>query len=358
MASRIRRLGPYWSFIDRPVETDARAGRNHSNRLVRELAHDVRHPVGRVTGLVLDPAAQDSGQAWSHAGDRGIVAETADREQPRRNRLPQQRAVAGDHRLLLQRKPHVRRVRANRFAEESRRGHADDRERVTFHDERRSEERRVRPVDALPQAMAEHDDRRCRGPVVIRREQATAEGADAERGEIRSAGILRAHGPAGLVRALTPDAQQRAAPVERGDVVELRRSRLQSLVQRERKQSPGTVAARGDGVVPVADPVQPRRVRHGQRPEHDAVDEREDGGGPADSERQHADRRETEPGRPPQRAEHVGEASDQRIEPVPAPDGKHVAAAVFDLIVVSSHRSTLSATTRLIDTCTAIRYTH
>ena len=105
-------------------ETDARAGRNHPDRLVGELANDVRHPVGRVVGLVLDPAAQDPGQARSHARDRGIVAETTDREQPRRNRLPQQRAVAGDQRLLLQGDPQVRRVRANRFAEESRRRHA------------------------------------------------------------------------------------------------------------------------------------------------------------------------------------------------------------------------------------------
>jgi len=141
-------------------ETDASACRNDRDRLVGELANDIGHPVARISGIVLYPLAQDFGQARSHSGDRGIPPETADHAQPCRNRLMQQRAAAGNQRLLLQWDPDVRRIAAKSFAEKSRRRHANHRKRVTLHDERRADDRWVGAVRSLPRMVAQHDDRR------------------------------------------------------------------------------------------------------------------------------------------------------------------------------------------------------
>ena len=110
------------------------------------------HPVGRIAGIVLHPLPQHAGQPRRHAVDRRARAQPADHAQPRRDRLAQQRRLAGDQRLLLQRHPQVRRVAAQRFAEEARRRDADDGERVPFDDERGADRpsgrRRRSPVQA------------------------------------------------------------------------------------------------------------------------------------------------------------------------------------------------------------------
>ena len=93
-----------------------------------------------------DPLAQDAREPRRDAVDGGAGFEAADDAQPRGDRLAQQRAAAGDHRLLLQRDPEVGRIVAERFAEEARRRDADDRERVALDDERRADERLIAAV--------------------------------------------------------------------------------------------------------------------------------------------------------------------------------------------------------------------
>ena len=73
-------------LLDRKApETDARACRNNLDRLVGEFANDIGHQVVRITGVVLDPLPQDSGQTEIHSGDRGVTPETTDHGQPRRS---------------------------------------------------------------------------------------------------------------------------------------------------------------------------------------------------------------------------------------------------------------------------------
>ena len=65
---------------------------------------------------------------------------------------------------------------------------------------------------------------------------------------------------------------------------------LDALEQREREHAPAILrAALHAAVVAVADPVEPRRVAHRQRLQHHRMDEREDGRGAADAERQRQD---------------------------------------------------------------------
>ena len=80
---------------------------------------------GGIAGVVLHPVAEHAGEPRRDAVDRRARPQPADDAQPRRNRLAQQRAVAVDERLLLQRHPEVRRVAAQRLAEESGRRDAD-----------------------------------------------------------------------------------------------------------------------------------------------------------------------------------------------------------------------------------------
>ncbi len=206
-----------------------------------------------------DPLTKNFRQAGSHSFDRGIRSQTADHGQPRRHRLTQQRAAAGNHRLLLQRNPHLRRVGANRFAEESWFRDANHGEWVTLHDQCRSHNRFVRAVFRGPRLMAEHDDWRRRRPVVKWREHTSAERANAERGKIRARNVFRAQRLGSVCGALSPDAQG-VGQAERRDALELRRRGLQSLVERKWKETPAAVATLGDGVVAVSDPVQTRRV--------------------------------------------------------------------------------------------------
>ena len=85
--------------------------------------------------------------------------------------------------------------------------------------------------------------------------------------------------------ALPPDAEPRAAGLERGELLELRRLGFQALEQRIREHPPAILrAALHAAVVAVADAIQARRIADRQRPQHDRVDEREDRGRAADAE--------------------------------------------------------------------------
>jgi hypothetical protein len=142
--------------------TDAGAGGNNSDRLLGQHADHIGHPVGRVSGLVLHPLAQDAGEARRHALGRGARPQSPNHAQPRRDRLTQQRAAAVDQRLLLQRNPQVGWIASKCFAEKSRRRDPDHRERMALYHERRADNRRVAAVRTLPDVMAEHNDRRRR----------------------------------------------------------------------------------------------------------------------------------------------------------------------------------------------------
>ena len=69
-------------FYRNAPETDAGARGNDCDRLLGKVANDIGHPVARITGVVLDPLTQDSGQAGSDSGDRGIPPKTANDQQP------------------------------------------------------------------------------------------------------------------------------------------------------------------------------------------------------------------------------------------------------------------------------------
>ena len=120
-ASRICRLRPYCSFITptpAPAGTIAMVCFGSRRRCRASSWRDSRSRA----------ASTRAARRSAAAPCRRSVApglQPADHPQPGRHRLPQQRAAAGDERLLLQRNPQVRRIAAQRFAEEARRRDAD-----------------------------------------------------------------------------------------------------------------------------------------------------------------------------------------------------------------------------------------
>src|SRR5262245_15706359 len=125
---------------------------------------------------------------------------------------------------------------------------------------------------------------RCRLAIIIRNEQVAAVRNNAERGEYvpvtYSARNRLAASAVPCLRTLNGFGE-----AERGDLFELRRCSLQSLVQRKGKKSPAAMAAFGGCVVAVSNPVQPRRIRDGQRSKHHGVNRREDCGRTANAQR-------------------------------------------------------------------------
>ena len=118
---------------------------------------------------------EDAGEPRVHALGRRAWTQPADHAQPRGDRLPQNRCVAVDQRFLLQRNPEIGRIAAQRFAEEARRRDAGYGNGVSFDEQRGADERRIAAVGALPDVIAQHDDRRCRRRVVGGREHAAAQ---------------------------------------------------------------------------------------------------------------------------------------------------------------------------------------
>ena len=84
-------------------DADAGAGGHDGNDLLRQILDDVRHPVRRVSRVVLHPLMEDAGEPRTHAVCRRARAQAADHAQPRRDGLAEDRRVAVDQRLLLER---------------------------------------------------------------------------------------------------------------------------------------------------------------------------------------------------------------------------------------------------------------
>ena len=298
--------------------TDAGAGRDDGDHLLGERPDDVRHPVDGIAGLVLDPRAEKCREARGHAVGRRAWPQPTDDAQPGPDRLVEQRAAAVDDRFLVQRDEQVGRIGAQRLAEEPRRRHADDREGMPLDHERGPDDRRVGAVGVLPGVMAEHHDGSRRRPVVVGREQAAAEWPDPEHREIAAAHVFGPERPGGRIDPLAAHAQPRASGLERRRLLELRRCRLQPLVQRIGDHSPAVLRAAFDAaVVAVADPVEPGRVGDRQRTQHDRVDQREDGRGAADAQRQRQHGGGREDGRQPELAERVSDGAGKATHTLP-----------------------------------------
>ena len=67
----------------------ARSGRYDINYLLGKYADHVRHPIGGIPGVVLQPLAEQSGETRSHAINRSSWPQSADHAQPRRDGLMQ-----------------------------------------------------------------------------------------------------------------------------------------------------------------------------------------------------------------------------------------------------------------------------
>jgi hypothetical protein len=207
-----------------------------------------------------------------------IRTHPSDHAQPCRRLLAKERRVcAGDERLVLQRKPEVRRVGAQRLAEESGWCDPGDRERVAFDHQRGTHHRRVAAVKTLPGVIRHHRYGRGGGVVVAVSEHTTCEGAHAQRREVAARGVHRPERPRRLGHALTPDAHAAHGCLKGRDVLELRGLRLDALEQRKRKESPTTLGAALDATVAaVADPVQAGRFGHREGLQHQRVHEGKD----------------------------------------------------------------------------------
>ncbi len=293
-------------------DADAGARGHDSNDLSRQILDDVRHPVRRVSRVVLQPLMKDSGEPRAQAVCRRARAKAPDHAQPRRDGLAEDRRVAVDQRLLLNRNPQVRRIATQSLAEESRRRHADDRERVALDDERGADHRGVGAVRPLPDVMAHHNSGRGRRQVVGRVEHPTAEGADAERREVVARHELGTDRPRCRVHILTPHAEARATSLKRGELLELRQLRLESLVEGKREHPPAILGPALDAAgVAVPDPVQAGGVAHGQRAKHDCMDQGEDRCRATDAEGERQDRRDREDTRQPELTQRVADFADE-----------------------------------------------
>ena len=127
---------------------------------------------------------ENPGESRIDAVGRRTGAQPADHAQPRAHGLPKQGGLAGDHRLFLEWNPEIRRIGAKRLAEEARRRHADDGERVTFDDKRGAQDGRIAAVRALPRVMTQHEDGRRGRRIVLWRDAASDERGHAERREV------------------------------------------------------------------------------------------------------------------------------------------------------------------------------
>ena len=267
---------------------DARACRHHGDDLARQSPNDARHPVRRVAGVVLYPLVEDPGEPRPQAVGRRPGAQPADGAQPRGDvdwrSSDASPAISGS---LLEGNPEIRRVAAQGLAEKSRRRDTNDRERMSLHDQRRADHRRIAPIGALPDVMAQHEHGRRSRRVVFRGEGAPGQCAHAERREIVAGHVLGTQGPRRRVHVLASHADPVAARLKCRDLLELGQLRLQPLEQGKREHSPPILRSPLDAAVgAVADAEQARRVTDGQRLQHDGVDEGEDGRRAADAERQ------------------------------------------------------------------------
>src|SRR5262249_23093514 len=180
----------------------------------------------------------------------------ADHAQPCRDRLTQQRALAGDHRLLMQGKPDIGGISAQRFPEKASGCDANHSERMPFDDETRAKYGGVGAIFGLPGVMAEHRDWRSGSGVVTRSEHPAAECSHPERREIVPRDVFGAQRPGRGFDALTADAQARPSSLKRSHLFKLGRFGFQALVERKREHAPpvlrSTLMA---AIVTISDPI-------------------------------------------------------------------------------------------------------
>src|SRR5207249_6236840 len=206
------------------------------------------------------------------------------------------------------------RIVAERIAEEARRRHAGDRERVAFDDERLADERLIAAVDRFPRVMADHDDGQRRRRVIVCGENASAEGANAEGREVVAGDVFRSERARGDVHAGPADADAEAAGLEGGQLFELGRFGVEAFEERVREHAPPILRSALDAaVVAVADAVEAFRVGDRERAQHDRVDQCEDRGRAADTERERQDGRGSEDGRETQLTDRVTDGADRVV---------------------------------------------
>jgi len=266
-------------------DRDTGAGGNNVEILLGEHLDHFGHPVGGIAGIVLQPLAEDAGEAWGHAGNGGAGTQTADDTEPSGDGLTKNAAVGGDERLLLERNPNVGRIAFEGFAKKAGRSDADHGERMAFDDEGGTDEGGVGTIDGLPGTMTEDDGGRSTGTIVFGREDAAVEGADTEGGEEVTVDVFGTKGTSGRFDTLTAHTDAAAAGLKSGGVFELGSFFAEALRERKGKHAPFVLGTTLDAtVVALADAVEAGGVGDRERFEHDGVDEGENGGGAADAE--------------------------------------------------------------------------
>src|SRR5438552_18045510 len=110
--------------------------------------------------------------------------------------------------------------------------------------------------------MADHDDGRRRRPVVVRGEDAPAEGADPEGREVVAGDVFAPERARGDVHAGAADADAEAAGLEGGQLFEFGRFGLEAFEERVREHAPAILRSALDAaVVAVANAIERLRIR-------------------------------------------------------------------------------------------------
>src|SRR5262249_25463964 len=164
--------------------------------------------------------------------------QTADDAQPRTDGLTKEPALAGDDRFLMQRNPQRGRIGAKRFTDEPGRCDADDRKWMPLDHERRSDDRWIAAVGGLPRVMTQYRDRPPPEPVSFLGQHASTECADAERGEIIPRDVFGSHRSRRRIDAFAAHADEKSTGLKSGDLLELRRVRVEPFEQRKREHAP------------------------------------------------------------------------------------------------------------------------
>src|SRR5262249_27860890 len=117
---------------------------------------------------------------------------------------------------------------------------------------------------------------------------------------------------------------------------EFRRFGLQPLEQRKRKHAPALLRSALDAaVVAVADAIERGRIADRQRPQHDRVNQREDGRGAADAQRERENGGDREHARVPELPQRVSDRARKRIH-AEALDGTRRGEVVYFFFPYSS----------------------
>src|SRR5437762_13987030 len=159
--------------------------------------------------------------------------------------------------------------------------------------------------------MADHDDGRRRRRVIVCGEDASAEGPDAEGREVVAGDVFRPERARGDVHAGPADADAEAAGLEGGQLFELGSFGFEAFEERVREHAPAILRSALDAaVVAVADAVEAFRVGDRERAQHDRVDQGEDRGRAADTERKRQDGRGSEDRRETELTDRVTDGAD------------------------------------------------